>query len=390
MSQAESDTKDILHDKDHPFPAKITENRILNKKGSVKDTRHFVVDISGSNLAYNCGDSLGIYPTNHPDYVEQVLQVLGFSGDEPVNVPKLDEALPIREAFLHKLSLAGPSKKFLLALMEKVTNTEEIPEAHKFLEPGARKELMAYLGERELIDFLEEAPSAKWQPQELANLMKRLVPRLYSIASSPSKHPLDVHLTVAIVRYNTNNRDRLGVCTTYLSERVKLDAPIVPVFVASSHFGLPEDSGKDAIMVGPGTGIAPFRSFLHEREENEAKGRNWLFFGDQHATTDYLYGEEFEAWKKNGFLQNLSLAFSRDQAEKVYVQNRMLEHGKELWQWLQAGAYFYVCGDAKRMAVDVDQALHQIAREHGDLSEEEAKSYIKNLKKEKRYQRDVY
>jgi sulfite reductase (NADPH) flavoprotein alpha-component len=390
MSQAESDTKDILYDKDHPFAAKITENRILNKEGSAKDTRHFVVDITGSNLTYNCGDSLGIYPTNHPEYVEEVLRVLGFSGNETINIPKIEKALTIREAFLHKLSLAGPSKKFLQALVEKVTNKHEIAEARNFLEPGARKELMAYLGERELIDFLVETPSAKWQPQELVNLMKRLVPRLYSIASSPSRYPLEIHLTVAVVRYNSNNRDRFGVCTTYLSERVKLNAPIVPVFVASSHFGLPEEQDKDVIMVGPGTGIAPFRSFLQEREENEAKGRNWLFFGDQHIATDYLYSEEFKSWKQNGFLQNLSLAFSRDQEEKVYVQNRMLECGKELWEWLKGGAYFYVCGDAKRMAVDVDQALNQIAREHGDLSEQEARIYVKGLKKEKRYQRDIY
>jgi sulfite reductase (NADPH) flavoprotein alpha-component len=175
-----------------------------------------------------------------------------------------------------------------------------------------------------------------------------------------------------------------------MTDRVEVESPEVPVFVASSHFGLPEDGATDVIMVGPGTGIAPFRAFLQEREDRECSGRNWLFFGDQHATTDYLYGEEFDALKESGFLHNLSLAFSRDQAEKVYVQHRMLEQGKELWDWMQGGAYFYVCGDASRMAKDVDDALAQIAQDHGGMSEDEAKSWLKQLRKEKRYQRDVY
>ncbi len=389
MSQAQSEQEAPPFDKDHPFAAKITENRLLNKEGSAKDTRHFVVDISGSGLCYACGDSLGIYPTNDPAYVEQVLASLGFSGDEPVTVPKVDQPLPVREAFLHKLSLAGPSKKFLQALVDKC-GSEELPEARRLLEPGARKELMAYLEQRELIDFFDEVPASRWEPQEIAALMKRLVPRLYSIASSPTLHPTDVHLTVAIVRYQTNGRDRNGVCTTYMTDRVDLGEPTVPIFIAASHFGLPEETGQDAIMVGPGTGIAPFRAFLQERKTANDPGRNWLFFGDQHASTDYLYADEFEAWHQDGFLQNLSLAFSRDQEAKVYVQHRMLERGKELWDWLQGGAYFYVCGDAKRMAGDVDAALHQIAQEHGGLDEAAAKSYFKDLKKAKRYQRDVY
>ena len=256
MSQAESEQEAPTFDKDNPFAAKITENRLLNKEGSSKDTRHFVVDISGSGLKYTCGDSIGIYPTNDSAYVENVLSTLNFTGDEMVVVPKVDRALPLRAALMHKLSLAGPSKKFLQALLAKC-GENELVEARRYLEPGSRKELMAYLEQRELIDFFEEIPSARWEPQELVNLMKRLVPRLYSIASSPTLHPNDVHLTVAIVRYQTNGRDRNGVCTTYMTDRVKLDDPSVPIFIASSHFGLPEDMGKDVIMVGPGTGIAP-------------------------------------------------------------------------------------------------------------------------------------
>jgi len=389
MSQAESEQEAPTFDKDNPFAAKITENRLLNKEGSSKDTRHFVVDISGSGLRYTCGDSIGIYPTNDSAYVENVLSTLNFTGDEMVVVPKVDRALPLRAALMHKLSLAGPSKKFFQTLLAKC-GENELVEARRYLEPGSRKELMAYLEQRELIDFFEEIPSARWEPQELVNLMKRLVPRLYSIASSPTLHPNDVHLTVAIVRYQTNGRDRNGVCTTYMTDRVKLDDPSVPIFIASSHFGLPEDMGKDVIMVGPGTGIAPFRAFLQERDTRNDFGRNWLFFGDQHASTDYLYCEELESWQKDGFIQNLSLAFSRDQEEKVYVQHKMLDKGKELWDWLESGAFFYVCGDAKRMAGDVDTALHQIAQEHGGLDEAGAKSYFKDLKNSKRYQRDVY
>ncbi len=390
MSQAESDKETSQYNKDSPFSARITENRILNKEGTTKDTRHFVVDVSGSGLTYTCGDSLGIFPTNHPGYVEEVLEVLGFSGEEMVTLPRTDHSLPVREAFLYRLSLAGPSKKFLEAMVDKALNPDETSEARRVLEPGLRDQLKAFLEERELIDFFKEVPSATWSPQDIVGYMRRLVPRLYSIASSPKKHPTDVHLTVAIVRYSTNNRDRLGVCSTYLSERVELDTPSVPVFVASSHFGLPEESGSDIIMVGPGTGVAPFRAFLQEREATGDSGRNWMFFGDQHAATDYLYGEEFEAWKTNGFLQNLDLAFSRDQEHKIYVQHRMLERGAELWEWLESGAIFYVCGDAHRMAVDVDKALHKIGIEHGGLSEDDAKSYFKNLRKIKRYQRDVY
>ena len=216
------------------------------------------------------------------------------------------------------------------------------------------------------------------------------MPRLYSIASSPKVYPSEIHLTVAVVRYQTNGRDRVGVCSTFLAERALVGITPAPVFVSHSHFGPPEDGAKDCIMIGPGTGIAPFRAFVQDRVASGAKGRNWLFFGDQHRATDFLYEDEWQQCLAQGSLARLDTAFSRDQVLKVYVQDRMRESAAELWAWLQAGAYFYVCGDAKRMAKDVDTALHDIVMQQGGMAPEQAAEYVKQMKKEKRYQRDVY
>jgi sulfite reductase (NADPH) flavoprotein alpha-component len=278
----------------------------------------------------------------------------------------------------------------LEVLMTKTEDAGEKEKLEALLQPGARQEMMDFLSHRELADLLEEFPGVRFSAQDLVDHLKRLVPRLYSIASSPMLFPDEVHLTVAVVRYRTNNRDRVGVCSTYLAERAPLHARAVPVFLAKSHFRPPEDAAKDIIMVGPGTGIAPFRAFLQERIAIGAPGRNWLFFGDQRRDYDFLYGEEFERQVSEGKLHRLSLAFSRDQEQKVYVQDRMVEEGRALWEWIDNGAYFYVCGDAQRMAKDVDLALHRIARDFGGLNEEEAANYIKLMRKEKRYQRDVY
>jgi len=216
------------------------------------------------------------------------------------------------------------------------------------------------------------------------------MPRLYSIASSPLKTPTQIHLTVAVVRYTTNQRKRYGVCSTFLADRVILNDTAIPVFVTDSHFKLPEDRSKDVIMVGPGTGIAPFRAFTQELAAKPGPGRAWLFFGDQHSKTDFLYEEEWAHFLSSGILTRLDTAFSRDQEKKVYVQDKMRESSKELWNWLNKGAYFYVCGDAKKMAKDVDQALHEIIAKEGSLSPEEAILFVKQLKKDRRYQRDVY
>ncbi len=378
------------YDKKNPFSASVSENRLLNKEGSIKETRHFSLNIAGSDLVYSCGDSLGVFPANRVEEVDELLSVLKLNGDEKILVPRETEEISIKQALTNKFALAGPTKKFLNTVLEKVTDAAEKESLENLLKPDLEDVLKDYLFNRHFVDILKEYPSAKFSAQEFVGSLRKLVPRLYSIASSPTQFPHDVHLTIAIVRYNTLEKERVGVASTYLADRVSLNEPDVPVFVAKSHFGLPEDDSKDIIMVGPGTGVAPFRSFLQERIARKASGRSWLFFGDQHKNTDYLYEEEFEAMLVDGNLNRISLAWSRDQGKKVYVQNKMLEEKEELWNWISNGAYFYVCGDKSRMAPDVDAALHQVAQEFGKMSEEEAVTYIKALKKEKRYLRDVY
>ena len=330
--------------KSNPFPAVLKTNRVLNAPGSAKETRHLEIILEGSGLDYEVGDALGVVPTNCPDFVGEILDAAGLDGEEAVKAPDGSE-MPLRLALLQKFDLKP---------------------------------------------FLSDLPQKAASAAEFATPLRKLQPRLYSISSSPKAHPGEVHLTVAIVRYELNGRSRKGVCSTFFADRVGADTK-VPVFVHKSpSFKLPADGSRPVIMVGPGTGIAPFRAFLEERRAVGASGRNWLFFGDQKAASDFLYREELEAMLKDGFLGRLDTAFSRDQAEKVYVQNRMMENGGEIWSWLQEGGYFYVCGDARRMAKDVDAALHKIAETAGSLSPEQAADYVKKLKSEKRYLRDVY
>lgn len=378
--------------KDHPFVAQLTENRLLNKPGSAKETRHLVINLAGSGLHYTAGDSLGVFPSNRPADVEELLRRLGAKGDELVSPSALRLTSPIslREALEAKLALSKPTRRALEVLAAKVTTPAEKAKIEGLLATESKDLLPSFLEEREFVDLLEEFPSAKFTAQEFVDLLRRLMPRLYSIASSPRVHPHDVHLTVATVRYATNGRDRVGVCSTFLSDRAPLGRPVVPVFVSHSHFGPPEDPAKDCIMVGPGTGIAPFRAFLQDRVAVGGSGRNWIFFGDQRRGTDFLYEEEWKKYLAAGQLTRLDTAFSRDQLLKVYVQDRMREQAAELWAWLKGGAYFYVCGDAKRMAKDVDVALHEIVAQHGGMSQEQAVEFVKQLKKDKRYQRDVY
>ncbi len=379
--------------KDNPFPAKIVENRLLNRPGSAKETRHLVVDIGGSGLSYKVGDSLGIFATNRSSEVAEILQRLGATGDEPVSPVMLKLAAPIslREALTSRLALAGPTAKILNTFLARTADPAEKARLESLLKPEAKEQLTAYLDEREYVDLLAEYPGARLTPQEFVDHLRKLMPRLYSIASSPKPYPTQVHLTVAIVRYQTNGRDRVGVCSTFMSDRVQVNVTPVPTFVSHSHFGLADDHAtKDVIMVGPGTGIAPFRAFVQERVAVGATGRNWVFFGDQKQSTDFLYEDEWKDYLAKGQVSRLDLAWSRDQAAKVYVQDKMRANAAELWAWLQGGASFYVCGDAKRMAKDVDVALHEIVAQQGGMSPEQAVEYVKQLKKDKRYQRDVY
>jgi sulfite reductase (NADPH) flavoprotein alpha-component len=378
------------YSKDNPFPALVTENRILNAPGSAKETRHIVVSIAGSGLRFKAGDSLGVFPTNRPSDVEGVLAQMGASGDEPVMLPKAKAPVSLREALFAKLALSGPTRRIVETLAAKATDAAEAAKLGGLLVPESKELLAEWLSEREFVDLLREFPSARLTPQELVDHLRRLMPRLYSIASSQRVFPQEVHLTVAVVRYTAHGRERVGVCSTFLAERVTVGSTPTPVFVSHSHFGPPEDGARDAIMVGPGTGIAPFRAFVQDRSATAAAGRNWLFFGDQKHATDFLYREEWGQWIKDGKLARMDTAFSRDQPNKIYVQDRMRENAAELWDWIRAGAYFYVCGDAKRMAKDVDVALLDVISGQGAMSPAAAADYVKAMKKEKRYQRDVY
>ena len=370
----------------NPFPAKRLLAEKLNKEGSEKETWHYEFTLAGSGLQYEVGDSMGIYAQNNPRLVQDMLDALHFSGDEEVK-NKEGEVFPIREGLLKHYQITQPSKQFLEAIVERSDSTGELAE---LLDPERKKELEHYLWGLEIIDFLLDSPSIRFTPEEFVGKLRKLLPRLYSIASSLKAFPEQVHFVVASVRYESRGRKREGVATTFLADRVDKDTP-VPMFVhVAKGFRLPEDTNTSIIMVGPGTGVAPFRGYLQERKAIGASGKNWLFFGEQRSQCDYFYQSEFEALQQDGVLTRLHTAFSRDQGYKVYVQHRLLENSKELYAWLQEGAHFYVCGDATRMAKDVDTALHRIVEKEGGLSSEAAAAYIEGLRKEKRYKRDVY
>ncbi|MCX7868661.1 MAG: hypothetical protein N2322_01805 [Terrimicrobiaceae bacterium] len=372
----------------NPFPATVSVNRKLTGEGSNKDTRHFEISLEGSGLKYEVGDSLGVFGSNDPALADLILRRLGFSGEEEVKGPD-GQTVRLRDGLVSHFVITEPSKQFLEALAGKVSTAEFL---RGLLEPERKRELEAFLWGRDILDLLEEHPQASFSPEEFAAVLRKLQPRLYSIASAQSRVGEAVHLTVAVVRYTPEgkSRPRAGVCSSFLADR-SAGPGAVPVFVHSAkHFRMPEDLSAPCVMVGPGTGIAPFRAFLQEREVAGSKGRNWLFFGEQHAATDFFYREEFEEWQRSGLLEKFHTAFSRDQAHKIYVQHRILENAGELFDWLENGAYFYVCGDAQRMAKDVDQALHQVVEKAGGRTPEQAAEYVENLRKTKRYRKDVY
>lgn len=344
---------------------------------------HFEVSLAGSGLAYEAGDSLGVFPTNDPVQVDAVLAAAGLSGDEMVE----SAGATLRQVLLSQVTLREPSRQMLAAILEK--NPSTASQLSELIDPEAKSVMDDWIDGREVVDILEMFPGAEFTADELVKVMRKLQPRLYSIASSPKAHPEAVHLTVAVVRYELHGRKRQGVASTYLADRV--DDRMFPVFIHSAkHFRPPEDVNLPLIMVGPGTGIAPFRAFLQEREATGAPGKTWLFFGDRNRATDFLYEDEITSWQNKGVLHRLDTAFSRDQAEKVYVQHRMLEKAGELWKWLDEGASFYVCGDASRMAKDVDEALHRVVEQAGGKTKEEAAAYVEEMKKSKRYRKDVY
>lgn len=381
----ESSSASVVYSRQNPFPAPMLVNARLNAPGSERDTRHIALDLSGSGLTYEVGDVLGVIPKNCPEEVEALLDALGFRGDEAVEANGGGEA-GVREALLRHWDLGAPGRKFLETWAERVKDAE----LRRLLQPGRAQDLAAFLSGRRLIDFAVSRRDHGLVPGELGELLAALKPRLYSISSSPRAHPGEAHLTVAVVTYYAHGRTRKGVCSTYLAQRVT-EGETARVFTqAAKHFKLPLDASVSVIMCGPGTGVAPFRAFLEEREAAGAPGSNWLFFGNPRASTGFFYKDQFERWLSGGLLTRLDVAWSRDQAEKVYVQHRLLERGRELWRWIEQGAHFYVCGDAHRMAKDVESALCRIACEHGGMSEPDAAVYLETMKKQKRYQKDVY
>jgi len=371
----------------NPFPARLCVNRMLSGAGSEKETRHFELEIEGSGLVYECGDSIGIFPKNDPELVEEILRVLGASGDAET---KGNDGRPkaLRAALIEDYQITQPSAQLVQAIAQR--GGEGASFLRDLHDPLRRHDLEQYLWGMEIIDFLRSHHSSvHFTTEEFVKLLRKLQPRLYSIASSQKAHPESVHLTVAIVRYESHGRERKGVATTYLAERV---GERVLFFVHSAKgFRLPADSDTPIIMVGPGTGVAPFRAYLQDRKATGARGKNWLFFGEQRRGSDFLYEEEWKALQAEGILTRLDTAFSRDQAEKVYVQHRLLENAAEIWKWIAGeGAHFYVCGDAARMAKDVDAALLKIVEREGGKTADEAAEYVEELKKTKRYKRDVY
>jgi sulfite reductase (NADPH) flavoprotein alpha-component len=380
--QAEAETAATGWSKETPFPARLLTNRKLNLEGSQKETRHFEISLEGSGLNYEVGDALGVWPANCPELVGEILRALGATGEATVKISGGE--FPLRQALLEKLDLGKPAAELLQFFAGSNVALRDL------LAPERKDDLKKWLWGRGVVDLLLEHPAVKWTAAEFVARLKPLAPRLYSIASSPKAHAGQVHLTVSIVRYESFGRARKGLASTFLADRAGGEIP-VPVFIQASHgFRLPVDGSIPIIMVGPGTGVAPFRAFLHERRAASAPGRNWLFFGEQRAAADFYYRDELETMFSDGHLTKLCTAFSRDQAEKIYVQHRMLEHAAELWSWLQDGAHFYVCGDASRMAKDVDDALHKIVETTGGNSADDAKAYVAKLKADKRYQRDVY
>jgi len=417
----------------NPYSTVLSSKEILNGPGARKETRHIVIDLGDSGIDYRVGDAIGIIPENPHDLVMELIEELGFSGDDIVETHNgegtLYDALK-RDFEVHRLN-----KKFVKAMPELLAEKRSTIEArivHRVrisvdgehevewlwsgedddypagylngedFDPSARaaeiastnESLEDYIWSRDFVDALREFPSLRFeQPVDFLRYLDKLKGRLYSIASSHDSHPGEVQLTIAIVRYEHHERKRAGLCTGFLADEAQLNETNFGIYMAPTRsFLLPADGSTDIIMVGPGTGIAPFRAFLEQREFDGSSGRSWLIFGDQHEATEFYYREQIEGWLESGVLHRFTTAWSRDQAEKIYVQNRMLEHAQEIWEWIDDGACFYVCGDKNYMAKDVHAALIKICSENGGMGDEAAHHFVQQqlMKVEKRYLRDVY
>ncbi|MDR3733996.1 MAG: oxidoreductase [Acidobacteriaceae bacterium] len=380
-----TETQKPIYTRNHPFQSTVLVNRLMTLPASEKETRHFELSLDVPEMQYTPGDAVGIIPENRSEAVAEVLAALGFTGNERVK-DHYGVDIDLEEALRTRLSI-GKLTKSSVAHFVKATGHQTLA---PLLESGNKAELDTYLWGREFIDLALECPGAIADPQELFKAVGRLTPRMYSIASSQRVHPDSVHTIVRVIRYDTYQRSRQGVCSGHLGDRAS-DGTTIPIFLHSNNaFRLPADTAAPVIMIGPGTGIAPFRAFLEEREATAQTGQNWLFFGEQRSPTDFLYKDDLLRMQAEGVLTQLSTAFSRDQSQKIYVQDRMRENARELYAWLERGAYFYVCGDAERMAVDVEKALLDIIAAESGRGAEHAAEYLAQLKQQKRYLRDVY
>ena len=366
--------------RDNSSTVKILSRTLLNKLGSEKQSWHVEFDLTGSGISYEVGDAFGLFPANDPALADTVIKALGAPPDFPIG------ERTFREVLIDGVSLS-PAPDMLFQLFSYITGGERRQKA-RALSTGEDPD-----GDAATLDVLaaiEKFPGIHPDPEAFIEALDPLQPRLYSISSSPKPDPNRVTLTVDTVRYKIGARERLGVCSTLLADRIEPGATL-RAYVQKAHvFGLPADPNVPIVMIGPGTGVAPFRAFLHERQATKAPGRNWLFFGHQRSNCDFFYEDELKAMKTSGLLTRLSLAWSRDSDHKIYVQDRMRETGKDLWSWLADGAHVYVCGDAKRMAKDVELALVDIVAQHGARTPEEASAFVSDLKKKGRYQQDVY
>ncbi|MDP4525764.1 assimilatory sulfite reductase (NADPH) flavoprotein subunit [Bacillus halotolerans] len=379
-------TGESAYSRTNPFRAEVLENLNLNGRGSNKETRHVELSLEGSGLTYEPGDSLGVYPENDPELVDLLLQEMNWDPEEIVTLNKQGDVRPLKEALISHYEITVLTKP-LLEQAAHLTGSEELRE---LLAPGNEGKVKAYIEGRDLLDLIRDYGPFSVTAQEFVSILRKMPARLYSIASSLSANPDEVHLTIGAVRYDAHGRERKGVCSILCAERLQ-PGDTLPVYVQhNQNFKLPKDPETPIIMVGPGTGVAPFRSFMQEREETGAEGKAWMFFGDQHFVTDFLYQTEWQNWLKDGVLTKMDVAFSRDTEEKVYVQHRMLEQSAELFEWLQEGAAVYICGDEKHMAHDVHNTLLEIIEKEGNMTREEAEVYLADMQQQKRYQRDVY
>jgi sulfite reductase (NADPH) flavoprotein alpha-component len=367
--------------KQNPYTATLLANQKITGRDSDKDVRHIEIDLDGSGLSYQPGDALGVWYENSSELVNQVLAAVGLSGVESIDIDS--ESLSIHSALVSKFEITASNPQFIAQIAE-------LSESKALNELVADKDkLREYSANTQIVDVLTQA-KVKLSAEQLIGSLRKLTPRLYSIASSQTEVEDEVHLTLGVVEYEEEGELRQGGASSFLSHRLE-EGDNVKVFIEhNNNFKLPQDDSVPVIMIGPGTGIAPFRSFIQERDNRGAEGKNWLFFGDRTFTQDFLYQVEWQKYLKSGLLTQLDVAFSRDQHEKVYVQHRILENAEQVWQWLQEGAYIYVCGDASRMAKDVHEALVSVAQEQGQLGREQAEEFINELRKAKRYQRDVY